>query len=70
MLIAEMTRDQLIALVRQQATALDACQREADVRAQCNAKDTVTSMEAMSLLPSVEATAAKLRKDALGKGLR
>lgn len=70
MTIHELTREQLVALVRQQAAALDACQREADVRAKTKSPNTTDSMEALHELPAVEATAAKLRKEVIGKGRR
>lgn len=71
MTTAEMTRDQLIALVRQQAAALDAAQMEADAR-QRVATNTVPGdhKRCQHELDEAVATAAKLRKEVLGKGRR
>lgn len=65
----ELTRDQLIALVRQQATALDAAQMEADAR-QRAATNTVPGdhKRCQHELDEAVATAAKLRKEVLGRG--
>lgn len=67
----ELTRDQLIALVRQQATALEACEAEAVAR-QMAATNTAPGdhKRRQHELDIAADRAARLRKEALAKGGR
>lgn len=67
----ELTRDQLIALARQQATALEACQDEADARVAMT-KNTVPGdhKRRQYELDIAADRAARLRREALAKGGR